>query len=235
MHNSNTQKLPQGFVYLKDIAPSIIEDIRYCTKENFIGKQIRSYIQPRAILTLKAAQALALVQEHVLKDGYSLVIYDAYRPQAAVDSFVEWGEDLIARDMQRNYYPRIEKKDIFTLEYIAPRSSHSRGSTVDVTIIDKHVKPKKLPEINCCERTLSDNSKIIYLDDNTKDMGTSFDLFDIASHHDSNLVSEDASHNRNYLRARMQQYGFLSYYAEWWHYTLKDEPFPDTYFNFDVC
>lgn len=227
--------LPDNFVYVRDINPTILETIRYGTYENFVGRPIRGYgPEAGAILTYPAAQALSRVQEEILVNNFSLVIYDAYRPQKAVNNFITWSQELADQKMQKYYYPRTEKKEFFSLGYLSKQSGHSRGSTVDLTLIPASQTLRKVEDIVSQERTLQDGFKIMYLDDGTLDMGSSFDLFDEASHHDSTLFEAQYLDRRNYLRAVMEKHGFMAYTKEWWHYTLKDEPFPSTYFDFDV-
>lgn len=227
-------QLPEGFVYVRDVDPTIIENIRYTTDQNFVGKPLDGYKKPRAILTKEAAQALHRVQQDLLREGYSLVIYDAYRPQQAVDHFVKWGKDAEDDKTQPLYHPRITKEEVFAQKYVSTRSSHSRGSTVDVTIISTKSSLKSVDEIKFEERTLKDGQKIIYLDDGTVDMGSSFDLFDKASHPDSNLIEQKYVNHRRYLQTKMEKQGFEVYPGEWWHFTLKNEPHPDTYFDFAI-
>ena len=227
----NVFALPEGFVYLKDIDPTVIQHLRYATNDNFIGRKLDGYKANRVILTKKAAEALSRVQKEVLKEGYSLVVYDAYRPQRTVDLFVKWSADIIDQDEKEKYYPAINKADVFKLGYVAKTSSHTRGSTVDITIINakSSLKPLKIQR-----RQLTDGSWIPFIEDGTIDMGSSFDFFGEASHHDSKLISPEFLKMRNYLRKIMKKYGFNDYQEEWWHYTLKDEPFPNTYFNFEI-
>lgn len=230
---SNTKGLPTGFVYLHEILPEIQVSLRYATEENFVGKIIDGYHANVSILTREAALALKEVQKVLHDKGYELVIYDSYRPQKSVDEFVRWSED--SHDPQRKkdfYYPRIRKEDAFDLRYIAKKSGHTRGSTVDLTIIalGKRVVNPLVPK----QRVLSDQSTIYFLDDGTVDMGSSFDLLDEASHTDSTLVNENHQQMRAMFKEIMEQAGFVNYPKEWWHYTFKNEPFPETYFDFDV-
>jgi D-alanyl-D-alanine dipeptidase len=223
--------LPDGFVYVDTIDKSIQEQLRYNSNENFIGTVIDGYLASRAIMTEKASQALSNVQKEILLDGFSIVIYDSYRPQKAVDHFARWSKDPTENKTKEIYYPTIDKKDVFDLGYIAERSGHSRGSTVDLSIIALSASLKQ-PELTW--RTLEDGSVISFLDDNTIDMGSSFDLMDEVSAHASVRVNASQRENRSYLLGKMQKHGFVMLDEEWWHYTLKDEPFPDTYFDFDV-
>jgi len=224
----------KGFVYLHEVDPTIRTSVRYHSSENFVGGPINGYNKPVIILTRQAAEALKKVQASIKKDGYSLVVYDAYRPQQAVDNFIQWSE---TRDQRKKtqYYPRINKADAFKLGYVAKRSGHSRGSTVDLTIIEDH---KNIHAINVHQRTLNDGFTITILDDGTVDMGSSFDLFDVASHTENDLIAEKYKPFRRYLKQVMEQHGFKNYSQEWWHFTLQNEPFPadqdSSYHNFPV-
>lgn len=225
----------KGFVYLHEIDPTILLSLRYESTENFVGTPIDGYKAPVLILTRQAALALKHVQEAVKKDGYSLVIYDAYRPQAASDHFKYWGKDSSDQRKKSQYYPRINKVDLFQLGYVGERSGHSRGSTVDVTLIKLGDAIHPIVEK---KRTLLDGFTITLLDDGTVDMGSPFDLFDTASHHDNNLIEEKFKKLRTYLKKIMEAHGFKSYSNEWWHFTLKNEPNPkdqdENYFDFPV-
>lgn len=231
-----SEGLPEGFVYLRDIDASIQQSIRYASCENFIGRVIPGYNPDRSsiILTKSAAVALQRVQEEVRKDGYNLVVYDAYRPQKAVNEFYAWSqvpEDALRKEQ---YYPYVDKEKVFELGYIAERSGHTRGSTVDLTLIETGKVVAPVPSFSL--RQFSDVSEraIPFLDDNTVDMGSSFDLMDEASHHDSAIIPAQYLRMRNYLKDKMREQGFADYDQEWWHYNLLHEPFPDTYFDFNV-
>lgn len=224
--------LPDDFVYLSDVDPSIIQEVRYASSENFIGRPIAGYKKPKIILTRQAAEALHQAQEMFVQEGYSLVVYDAYRPQKAVDEFVRWSSDLNDQRMKKQYYPRVNKADLFDLKYIMKKSGHSRGSTVDVSIIPLDKKIKMPVEIS--KRKLRDGFRILFLDDDTVDMGSSFDLFDLASHEDSPIIEPQYTKIRNYLKFKMEKAGFVGVKEEWWHFTLKNEPHPNTYYDFDV-
>ena len=226
--------VPNSFVSLKEADPTLLIVPRYTTPENFVDRPIRGYRQPRLLLTKAAAKALSLAQKEFLSDGFSLVVYDAYRPQRAVNHFIEWASDLRDQKMKAIYYPRADKENLFALGYIAEKSGHSRGSTVDLTLISRDASLLPSEKIVRKRRYLKDNFEMIYLEDGTLDMGTSFDFMDLASHHDSPLVEKAAQDMRNYLRATMQKHGFKAYPKEWWHYTLENEPFPDTYFDFEI-
>ncbi len=225
----------KGFVYLHEIDPTIKVSLRYCTQQNFVGCPIDGYKKSVVIMTKQAAQALSNVQKDLKKDGYCAVIYDAYRPQDGVDHFVRWGKDTKDTCKKRHYYPRIEKEQVFELEYVAKKSGHSRGSTVDLTIIKDG---ETVQEIQEEERQLGDGTVITFLNDGTIDMGSSFDLFDEASHTKNSLIEAKFQERRDYLKEVMERHGFKNYNCEWWHYTLKNEPFPagrdDSYFNFPI-
>jgi len=224
--------LADGFVYLSDVDPSIIQVMSYATGANFIGTKIDGYLKACAICTIQAAKALQEVQLRLRLGGFSLVVYDAYRPQKAVDHFIRWSQDANDLKMRDMYYPSItNKRQLFDLGYISAKSSHSRGSALDVSII----KLGDVYRVNPKVKQRKTGGRILpYLDDGTLDMYTSFDLFDQASMHDTTLIPKQNLAWRQYLRVAMQNAGFLDYQKEWWHYTLDKEPFKDTYFNFDV-
>lgn len=224
--------LPKGFVYVDTKPTNIMTDLRYLTTQNFVGEKIDGYKRNTAILTKEAAEALYQTAKFFAKDGYKIVIYDAYRPQKAVDHFIQWSENKNYNEKMKGYFlPHIGHSSVFDLGYVARKSSHSRGSTVDLTIIKSD---KSLTPIKPIKRSLADGRTILFLDDNTIDMGSHFDLFDEASHPNSSLVTQDALANRKYLHDVMEKVGFKGFDTEWWHFTLKNEPFPDQYFDFDV-
>ena len=200
---------PSGFVVLADYVPAIIQEIRYHSSYNFIGERIDGYEEPCALLTIEAARALKSVSSEMLVQGYRLKVYDAYRPACAVKQFVLWGlEDQDVR-MKPYFYPELEKQALFSEGYIAKQSSHSRGSTVDLTLLDMKTG-KEL------------------------DMGGPFDLFSEVSHPDYRGITDDQYENRMILQRAMIRGGFQPIDCEWWHFTLKNEPYPDTYFEFPV-
>lgn len=200
---------PSGFVLLSDLVPDIIQEIRYYTTYNFIGDKIDGYEEPCALLTREAARALKSASNEMFVRGYRLKIFDAYRPACAVKHFLLWGiEDQDIR-MKPYFYPKLEKQELFAKGYIAKMSSHSRGSTVDLTLLDMNTG-KEL------------------------DMGSPFDLFDEISHPDCRNISDEQFENRMILQQVMVRNGFNPIDCEWWHFTLKDEPYPDTYFEFPV-
>ena len=197
------------FVILADYVPGIVQEIRYYSTYNFVGDRIDGYEEPCALLTKEAARALKMVSNEMNVMGYRLKVFDAYRPANAVRHFVLWGiEDLDLR-MKPYFYPDLEKQELFAKGYIASRSSHSRGSTVDLTLLDM-----------CTGKEV--------------DMGSPFDMFDVISHPDYRGITQEQYENRMRLQQVMVRNGFEPIDCEWWHFTLKDEPFPDTYFNFPV-
>ena len=230
-----TIDLPDGFVFLNDLQPTGIPDIyaslRYATVENFTGKPVPGYDGQRVILTKPAAEALWRAQHEFVKQGYSLVVYDAYRPQSSVNSFIEWamGTDQTQRS---KYYPFIQKERVFELGYLAKRSEHTRGSAIDLSII-KLTSTLKHPVL-VTERQLLDGTTILFLDDGSVDMGCSFDFFGEPSHHTFTALPTQILENRLLLRQTMEFCGFEAYEKEWWHYKFAREPFPDTYFDFPI-
>ena len=231
-----------GFVYLHEVDPTIITSLRYYSNDNFVGKPVDGYKKNVAIMTRQAAQALKRVQTAVNKDGYSLVVYDAYRPQQAVDQFMRWSKDLEDQAKKSEYYPRVNKANVFDLGYVAQRSGHSRGSTVDVTLIELGKKPhaiEKTKRLLPTDSPSKDDFTITFLDDGTVDMGSSFDLFDLASHYYENkTIHARYRPLRKYLKEAMEAQGFKVLAEEWWHFTLNNEPFPadkdSSYFNFPI-
>ena len=200
---------PSGFVVLADYVPGIVQEIRYYSTYNFVGDRIDGYEEPCALLTTEAARALKTVSNEMNVRGYRLKIFDTYRPARAVRHFVLWGiEDLDLR-MKPFFYPDLEKQALFSEGYIASQSSHSRGSTVDLTLLD-----------------MSTGKEV--------DMGSPFDMFSEISHPDYRGITEEQYSNRMVLRQSMIRNGFEPIDCEWWHYTLKNEPYPDTYFDFPV-
>lgn len=209
---AQTSTLPKGFVYVDQVVPGIKIDLRYAAGHNFVGVPIDGYLQPRCILTDKAAQALKAVEDELQLFGLSLKIFDGYRPQRAVDHFVRWAEDVHDTRMKAEFYPDVKKESLFREEYIAAKSSHSRGSTVDLTLTPRAAGPA----------------------DPGLDMGSGFDLFDPKSWPTSLDVPPEARAHRMLLQLVMKKHGFEPYPKEWWHFTLKNEPFPHTYFDFPV-
>ena len=200
---------PSGFVVLGEYVPGILQEIRYYSTYNFVGERIDGYEEPCALITIEAARALKEVSNAMNAGGFRLKVFDAYRPASAVRHFELWGIDDMDRRMKPFFYPDLEKQDLFKLGYIARRSSHSRGSTVDLTLLD-----------------MSTGREV--------DMGSPFDLFSEVSHPDSRAVTQEQYDNRMFLQQAMIRHGFKPYDCEWWHFSLADEPYPDTYFEFPV-
>ena len=200
--------IPKGFIYLEKDIPHIVIDLKYFTNNNFIGSKINGYKSNKCIITKDAAKALKHVQNDLKHFGYGIKIYDAYRPQKAVDHFVRWAKNS-NRKMKSIHFPSINKKLLFKEGYIASKSGHSRGSTIDLTIIDLN------------------NGKEL-------DMGTIYDYFGEESWVDFSDLNHNQKTNRTLLQSVMKKYGFKSLKEEWWHFTLQNEPFPDKYFNFNV-
>lgn len=203
------QQLPKGFVYVSEIDPSIQQELRYISNNNFIGSPIDGYEKDVVIVTQPTAKALKKVQQVLLKKQLSLKIYDAYRPQRAVDHFVRWAKVLQDTIQKHEYYPDVPKSELFKQGFIASRSGHTRGSTVDLTIVD-----------------LKTGKEL--------DMGSPYDFFGEESHPFYSKLTKEQRKNRLYLRKIMLQHGFSPYDNEWWHFTLKNEPFPNTYFDFPI-
>lgn len=197
------------FVSVGEYIPDVLLDVRYYSTYNFVGVRIDGYESPIVLLTRQAADALRLVNADMLSQGYRLVLYDGYRPQRAVDHFARWAEDLSADAMKPVFYPDVDKADLFEQGFIARRSGHSRGSTIDLTLLD------------------AATGQLV-------DMGGPFDFFGELSHPDYAGVTPAQQANRMRLREAMLKHGFKPLSTEWWHFTLKDEPWPDTYFDFPV-
>lgn len=198
-----------GFVILREIIPEIELEMRYCYSYNFVGEPIDGYTDPIAIVTKETAYALRNVVAELKLKGYTLKIYDAYRPQRAVDHFVRWAQNIADTRMKQDFYPEVHKSNLFSYGYIASRSGHTKGSTVDLTLYDinKH-----------CD----------------VDMGGGFDYFGYKSHPDYPYLTTAQKTNRELLRTVMLKHGFRGIDTEWWHFTLINEPYPSTYFNFPV-
>ena len=198
-----------GFVSVGEVIPDVLLDIRYYSSFNFIGERIDGYEEPAALLTREAAQALKEASREAMEQGFRLKVFDAYRPQKAVDHFVRWAKDPEDIRMKAFFYPELEKKKIIPQGYIAEHSGHSRGSTVDLTLFDMATQQDV-------------------------DMGGTFDFFGELSHPDYSGVSEVQHANRMLLQSLMVKHGFRPLETEWWHFILDNEPWPDTYFTFSV-
>jgi D-alanyl-D-alanine dipeptidase len=210
--DANRSPLPDGFVYVDQVVPGLVVDLRYYGSDNFVGAPVDGYRHPFPILTKEAAAALAGAQKDLNELGLGLKVFDAYRPQRAVDHFVRWAKDLTDLKTKAKHYPDVAKKDLFKEGYIAGKSSHSRGSTVDITIF---------------YRGASGTAHEL-------DMGSPYDFFGPISWPTSMAVTGQQRANRMLLRSVMVAHGFASYAQEWWHFTLTGEPYPNTYFNFPL-
>jgi len=198
-----------SFIDIKEYIPSIIIDLKYSSDDNFTGRVVKGYESPKCLLTFEAASSLRNIQTILNKSGYSLKIYDAYRPQRSVNHFINWSKNQSDTLKKSYFYPNLLKSNLFELGYIAASSSHSRGSTVDITLVE-----------------ISSGKEI--------DMGSPYDFFGLESSHDYENISITQKNNRKLLLDVMTKNGFSSYSKEWWHYTFIDEPFPTTYFDFII-
>jgi D-alanyl-D-alanine dipeptidase len=204
-----TAQLPKTFVYVEDVIPSIKVELRYFSNNNFLGIPVDSYKREVAILTVQAAEALKHVQDELKQYNLSIMIYDSYRPQTAVNHFVRWARVLNDTINKRAFYPNVKKQHLFKEGYISSQSGHSRGSTMDITLVD----------ITTCEPL---------------DMGSPYDFFGPESWIANNNLTTQQRANRMLLQTVMLKHGFRYYTKEWWHFTLRNEPFPNTYFDFPV-
>lgn len=224
---------PAGFVALGSVDPTIEQDIRYATPHNFTGRIVDGYARPVCVLTTQAARALHRAQQSLVRRGYSLKVYDCYRPQRAVDRFVAWAGDPSDTTMKAEFYPEVGKSRLFDDGYIARRSGHSRGSTVDLTIVKPPARPARAyvpgERLVPCYAPRAQR-----FPDDSIDMGTGFDCFDPRAHTLDPRVVGTARAGRLMLKHAMEEAGFTGIPEEWWHFTLRDEPYPGTYFDFAV-
>lgn len=226
-------KMPDNFVDIKTVIPSALLDIRYYGDHNFVGARVDGYGAPKCLITATAAEALAKVQVELQEFSLSLKIYDCYRPQQAVDHFVRWAKDIKDTKTKAEFYPTVDKRNLFRDGYIAEKSGHSRGSTIDLTIVPvplpAEVKYISGQPLQACYQAAGKRFK-----DNGIDMGTGFDCFHELSHPGNQKVGRQQRTNRLLLKSLMDKRGFKNYDKEWWHFTLRNEPYPDTYFDFPV-
>ena len=226
-------RMPERFVDIKDVIPQIQLDIRYSDRHNFVGQKVDGYLAPKCILTREAASALFDVQKELETFSLTLKVYDCYRPQRAVDHFVRWAKDIDDMKTKKEFYPAVDKRHLFKGGYIDSKSSHSRGSCVDLTIV-------ALPAAQQEQYTPGQELQECYLpagrrfSDNSVDMGTGYDCFHELSHTANKDIGLQQRINRMLLKTLMERHGFKNYDLEWWHYTLKNEPYLDTYFNFSI-
>ncbi len=202
-------QLPKGFVYIDEVIPSVKIELRYCSTNNFVGVAIDGYNAELAILSESATEALKNVQDELKKYNLSVKIFDSYRPQRAVDHFMRWARDLNDTINKQQFYPDVNKRHLFKEEYIASKSGHSRGSTLDITLVD-----------------LTTFQEL--------DMGSPYDFFGKESWVENKDITVQQHANRMLLQTVMKKHGFIHYPKEWWHFTLRGEPFPDTYFDFVI-
>lgn len=199
-----------GFVFVDEAVPGIRWDAKYATWDNFTGRPVDGYLANRIIGTQELCAALQRAQEEAASRGFGLLLWDGYRPQRAVDRFLQWSREPEDGRTKWRHYPNIDRASMFEQGYVATKSGHTRGSTVDLTLY--HLATGELAR-----------------------MGGDHDLMDPISHHRARGVSRVEARNRVHLRRVMETCGFGAYESEWWHYTLKDEPHPDTYFDFPVA
>jgi zinc D-Ala-D-Ala dipeptidase len=224
---------PEGFVDIQDVIPDIQLDIRYFGSHNFVGANIAGYNAGKCLVTLETAAALANVQKDLGQFSLALKIYDCYRPQRAVNHFVKWATEIDNTKTKKEFYPTIDKRNLFRDGYIDSKSGHSRGSTVDLTIIPRGAAKQAdyFPgqKLFACFLPAGQRFR-----DNSIDMGTGFDCFHELSHTANDKIGPQQRINRMLLKSLMGKYGFRNYEKEWWHYTLNNERYPDTYFDFEI-
>ncbi|WP_248925893.1 D-Ala-D-Ala dipeptidase VanX [Paenibacillus hamazuiensis] len=201
--------MEKGFVFLDEVLPGIRWDAKYATWDNFTGKPVDGYEVNRIVGTHALASALHAAQEQAADLGYGLLLWDGYRPQRAVDRFLQWSEEPEDGLTKSKHYPNINRTDMIKKGYVATQSSHSRGSAIDLTLYRL------------------DTGALV-------PMGGDFDLMDVISHHEAKEIGEAEARNRRLLRSIMESSGFIAYECEWWHYRLKTEPYPHTYFDFPI-
>jgi zinc D-Ala-D-Ala dipeptidase len=226
--------LPNGFVYLRDIDPTIVQDIRYAGSHNFVGRPVKGYLAAECILSTAAAHALVTVQKMLAEKKLALIVWDCYRPKRAVADFLQWSRDPAHAEMKAEFYPRTDKEKLFDLGYIARRSAHSRGSTVDLGIVPadfSSVPPQTASQpLKAC--TLPKGERF---EDGTIDLGTGYDCLDVLATTSNASVGAAALQNRKMLKSTMKAAGFRPYAREWWHFELIDEPFGREGFDFEVA
>ncbi len=229
---SNQNILPNQFVYLDDFIPNVVIELRYNSSFNFLGRNVDGYKNNKCIVTQDMAEALKKVQNELQAMGLGLKIYDAYRPQAAVDHFLRWANDKNDTLTKKAFYPTLTKKELLEEVYIAAKSSHTRGSAIDLTIISSPPIKQGFFEmenqLDCSQGNFGSQH------DNSLDMGSSYDCFHEISHTNSMIITPQQRANRLLLKSLMEKHGFKNYYKEWWHYNFINESFPETYFNFPV-
>ncbi len=235
LSGARADTLPEGFVDLSTLDKTIPIELRYNSEWNFMGRVVTGYFANRCYLTKPAAEALVKVQVQLMRKGLSLLMIDCYRPQRAVSEFMKWSQDLTDLKMKEIFYPEEPKNLLIERGYIAEKSGHTRGSTVDLTLIKK---PKVLPSeseiLKYKEKPVDCRYQTDILKTGQLDMGTMVDCFSEMSNTDNGKISEGAKKNRMVLKNVMEKNGFSHYPKEWWHFTLKNEPFKDKYFDFEI-
>ena len=209
-------------VALRSLVPDVVQDMRYAGPHNFMGRRVAGYEAGECWLSRTAAQSLAALQKELAQQGLGLKVFDCYRPQTAVNDFVRWAQDLKDQKNRDMYYPRVPKSELFKRGYIAEKSGHSRASTVDMTLVVKNAQRASQQ----VRGPLANGIEV--------DMGTPFDMFDSHSHTENADQSPDVQHNRRWLRAVMERHGWRNGAEEWWHFTLRNEPYPQQYFDHPV-
>lgn len=230
---TSREKAPPEFVALRDVDPTVMQEIRYAGFHNFTGQPVPGYDQPECLLTRTAANAVHAAQQRLLREGYSLKVYDCYRPQRAVDHFFQWSQNPADQRMKAEFYPAVDKSQLFADGYIDRKSGHSRGSTVDLTMVKLPAAPQP-PYVPGEPLKPCTAPKGQRFPDNSVEAGTGFDCFDTLAHTDDPRVTGPARDNRQKLKSAMESAGMQNYPNEWWHFTAANEPFPNTYFNFPV-
>jgi D-alanyl-D-alanine dipeptidase len=230
---SAASALPKGFVYLREVDPTIVQDIRYAGSHNFVGRPIKGYLAAECILSEPAAHALKAVQGKLASKNLSLIVWDCYRPKRAVEDFWRWSRDATRAEMKAEFYPRTDKQSLFAQGYLASRSAHSRGSTVDLGIVPSAFsiapQPGPLSSLKPCTAAKGER-----FEDGTIDFGTGYDCLDVLGNTSNPRVGPVASGNRQMLRAAMREAGFRSYFREWWHFEFANEPFNNG-FDFEIA
>jgi D-alanyl-D-alanine dipeptidase len=225
--------LPKGFVYLRDVDPTIVQDIRYAGSHNFVGRPIKGYLAAECILSASAANALKTAQNMLAEKKLSLVVWDCYRPKRAVADFLGWSRDPAHSEMKAEFYPRTDKQKLFALGYLATRSAHSRGSTVDLGIVPAGsaaaLPPNPSQPLKACTSPKGER-----FEDGTIDFGTGYDCLDVLGSTSNALAGKTAIQNRQMLKSSMRAAGFRPYAREWWHFELVNEPFNRDGFDFEV-
>ena len=226
-------ELPEGFAYLSAVDPTILQDIRYAGSHNFFGRPVPGYEAAACILAQRAAEALRDIQDRLREMALSLKVYDCYRPARAVEAFATWAESEGGEETKAEFYPDIDKSELFTLGWLARRSGHSRGSAVDVTLV---ALPPPVQRAYASGEPLTrcDAPRAERFPDNSLNFGTGYDCFSEKSYTADTSIGGEAIENRELLLRVMRDAGFRNYHREWWHFDFSAEPFPETYFDFPV-